>query len=152
MFAELNKAKLGKILGPKGMMPSAKFGTVVADTAKAVRDLVGKSEYRERAGVIRMSVGQLGFTVEELKRNVKAFVEAVRADLQQFESHNKIIHEVVLNSSHSPGFSLSGEVRVIERAEKEQVKAGEAKDVVHMREEVPTIMTASDDVNVALPA
>lgn len=137
------------------MMPSAKFGTVVADTAKAVRDLVGKSEYRERAGVIRMSVGQLGFTVDELKQNIKAFVDAVRYDLSQFEAHDKSIHEVVLNSSHSPGFSLTGEVRPRDQGERQQVVADastETKDVVHKREEMPSVITASDGLNVAFSA
>lgn len=93
---KLNKAGLGKILGPKGMMPSTKFGTITKDVAGTVRGLVGSSEYREKLGVIRCAIGQLGFTPEEMQRNVRAFVEEVKKDLGALSDRiNKEIHEVV---------------------------------------------------------
>ena len=95
-LAKLNKAGLGKILGPRGLMPSAKFGTVVKDVGASVRDMVGASEYRERLGVIRMAVGQLAFTPEEMQKNIKTFVESVRKDIGQLSDRiTKDIHEVV---------------------------------------------------------
>ena len=93
---KLNKANLGRILGPKGLMPSAKTGTITKDIAGTVKDLVGGSEYREKLGVIRCAVGQLGFTPEEMQRNVKAFMGGVKKDLAVLSDRiNKEIHEVV---------------------------------------------------------
>ena len=61
---KLAKSGVARILGPRGLMPSAKTNSVVKDVSTSVKDMVGASEYRERMGVIRMSVGQLGFTPE----------------------------------------------------------------------------------------
>jgi large subunit ribosomal protein L1 len=108
----LNKSGLGRILGPRGLMPSAKTGTVVKDVGAAVREMVGASEYRERNGVVRMSIGQLGFTPEELQANIRAFVENVKRDIAGLSDRvGKEVHEVVLSSTNGPGMSLSGEFR-----------------------------------------
>lgn len=101
--AKLGKAGLGRILGPKGLMPSTKLGTVVKDVAGTVRNMAGGSEYRERMGVIRMPVGQLGFTPEEVQKNIRAFMEGVKKDLARLSDKiNKEIHEVVSFSIHPP--------------------------------------------------
>lgn len=93
-------------------MPSVKLGTVVKDVAGSVRAMVGGSEYREKLAVIRLSVGQLGFTPEEMQKNIKAFMEGLKKDLAQMSDRvDKKIHEVVLSSTKSPGFSLNGEFR-----------------------------------------
>jgi large subunit ribosomal protein L1 len=93
---KLNKAGLGRILGPRGLMPSAKTGTVVNNIGATVRNMVGGSEYRERMGVIRMAVGQLGFTPEEMQRNTRAFMDTLKKDIAQLSDRiNKEIHEVV---------------------------------------------------------
>ncbi|KAF2090748.1 ribosomal protein L1 [Saccharata proteae CBS 121410] len=114
-LAKMNKAGLGRILGPRGLMPSTKVGTVTKDVAKGVRDMVGGSEYRERLGVVRMPIGQLGFTPEELQRNIKTFMTSVKKDLAQMSDRiSKEVHEVVLSSTNSPGFSLNGEFRSAE--------------------------------------
>ena len=77
-------------------MPSVKLGTIVKDVAGSVRGMVGGSEYRERLGTIRMAVGQLGFTPEEMQRNVKIFMVEVKKDLAQLSDRiDKQIHEVV---------------------------------------------------------
>ncbi|KAF2267248.1 ribosomal protein L1 [Lojkania enalia] len=108
----LNKAGLGRILGPKGLMPSTKMGTVVPNVGAAVRNMVGGSEYREKLGVIRMAIGQLAFTPEEMQTNVKAFMETLKKDIAQMSDRiTKEIHEVVLSSTNSPGFTLNGEFR-----------------------------------------
>ena len=92
----LNKAGLGRVLGPRGLMPSSKFGTITRDIEGTVGKLIGGSEYREREGVVRMSVGQLGFTPEEMRTNIKAFMDSVKRDVAQLsEKINKDIHEVV---------------------------------------------------------
>lgn len=95
-LAKLNKAGLGRVLGPKGLMPSAKLGTVVRDVGASVKDMVGASEYRERMGVVRMAVGQLGFSPEEMQRNIRAFIEGVKRDIGQMSDRiTKDVHEVV---------------------------------------------------------
>lgn len=93
---KMGKAGLGRILGPRGLMPSVKTGTVVKDVAASVREMVGASEYRERLGVIRIAVGQLGFTPEEMQRNIRVFMDGVKKDLAQLSDRiSKEIHEVV---------------------------------------------------------
>jgi len=71
--------RLGKILGPKGLMPNPKAGTVTQDIAKAVKDLkAGKIEYRvDKTGNIHSGVGKLTFTDEQLLENTKVFLNAV---------------------------------------------------------------------------
>lgn len=77
-------------------MPSAKFGTIVKDAGASVKALVGGSEYRERNGVLRMAIGQLGFTPEEMQANIKAFMSEVKKDVGLLSDRiNKDIHEVV---------------------------------------------------------
>lgn len=93
---KLNQANLGRILGPRGLMPSSKTATITKDVAAAVRNLVGGTEYREKLGVVRCAVGQLGFTPEEMQSNVKALIGNVKQDLALLsEKVNKEIHEVV---------------------------------------------------------
>ncbi|MCJ1475789.1 mitochondrial 54S ribosomal protein mrpl1 [Lambiella insularis] len=95
----LNKANLGRVLGPKGLMPSTKTGTVVKDVAASVRNMIGGSEYREKIGVIRLAIGQLGFTPEQMQQNIKEFMEMLKRDLTLLnEKINKEVHEVVSQS------------------------------------------------------
>ncbi|KAG9244706.1 ribosomal protein L1-like protein [Calycina marina] len=108
-LAKMNKAQMGRFLGPRGLMPSTKLGTVVKDPALVMKDLIGGAEYRERLGVIRMAIGQLGFTPEEMQRNIKTFIEALRKDINVLsEKINKEMVEVVLSSTHGPGLPLNG--------------------------------------------
>ncbi|KUJ06716.1 ribosomal protein L1 [Mollisia scopiformis] len=107
---KMNKAGLGRVLGPRGLMPSTKLGTVVKDPAAVLKDLVGGAEYRERMGVVRMAIGQLGFTPEEMQRNIKTFIDHIKKDLAHLSDRiNKELSEVVLSSTNSPGFPLSGQ-------------------------------------------
>jgi large subunit ribosomal protein L1 len=109
---KMNKAALGRILGPRGLMPSTKMGTVVKDPAAVLKDLIGGAEYRERLGAVRMSIGQLGFTPEEMQRNIKAFIEHVKKDMAHLSDKiSKDLAEVVLSSTNAPGFPLNGEYR-----------------------------------------
>ncbi|XPT03659.1 hypothetical protein M3J09_012747 [Ascochyta lentis] len=109
---KLNKAGLGRLLGPKGLMPSTKAGTVVSNIGPAVRNMVGASEYRERLAVIRIAVGQLSFTPTELQENIKAFTDALKRDISQLKDRvSKEFHEVVLSSTNAPGFTLNGEFK-----------------------------------------
>ncbi|TVY33585.1 50S ribosomal protein [Lachnellula occidentalis] len=108
-LAKMNKSGIGRVLGPRGMMPSSKLGTVVVDPVKTMRDMVGATEYRERVGVIRMAIGQLGFTPEEMSNNLKAFIEAVKKDMSRISDKiSKELVEVVLSSTNGPGLPLNG--------------------------------------------
>lgn len=94
--AKLNKAGLGKILGPRGLMPSTKLGTITRDLDGLVKTMVGSTEYREKFGVVRASVGQLGFTPEEMQSNIRVFTEAVKRDINAMSDKiTKDIDEVV---------------------------------------------------------
>ncbi|KAI9744375.1 MAG: mitochondrial 54S ribosomal protein mrpl1 [Claussenomyces sp. TS43310] len=113
-LAKMNKAGLGRILGPRQLMPSPKTGTVIKDPASAVRDMVGGAEYRERLGVIRMAIGQLGFTPEEMQKNIKVFIGAVKKDMAQLSDRiSKEVAEVVLSSTNGPGLSLNGDFKSV---------------------------------------
>lgn len=107
--AALKKANLGKILGPKGLMPSQKMKTITGNIRNTMREMIGADEYRERAGVVRMAVGQLGFTPKMLADNIKAMMKHVKNDISAMEDEiDKKVEEVVLHSTNGPGFSLSG--------------------------------------------
>ena len=98
---KLNKAGLGRVLGPKGLMPTTRTGTVVADMEKAITELTGASEYREKEGVIRLAIGQLGFTPEMVAANIQLLMKTVRRETEKFQDKlAKDIHEVVSLRSH----------------------------------------------------
>jgi len=108
----LMKARVASILGPRGLMPSPKLGTVVTNPAAAIKELTGKSDYRERLGVIRLAIGQLAFTEVELAKNISAFMTSVKKEIALLQGKTeKSIVEVVLSSTRGPGFSLNGELR-----------------------------------------
>ncbi|KAE8150122.1 ribosomal protein L1 [Aspergillus avenaceus] len=108
----LNKAGLGRILGPRGLMPSVKTGTVVEDVASRVEMLRGGTVYRERDAVIRLPIGQLAFTPEQLRDNLRATIDQIKKDAAGLNDRiNKEIYEVVLSSTNGPGFSLNGEFK-----------------------------------------
>ena len=71
--------RLGKVLGPKGLMPNPKAGTVTMDVAKAIEDIkAGKIEYRlDKANIIHVPVGKASFTEEQLSQNFSALMEAI---------------------------------------------------------------------------
>lgn len=94
-LAAMNKAGLGRILGPKGLMPSAKLGTVVDNIAKTVRNMRGGTSYRERMGVVRVAIGQLGFSPEQLKQNIVAFISQLKKDASMLDDTSKDVLEVV---------------------------------------------------------
>jgi len=71
--------KLGKVLGPRGLMPNPKTGTVTEDTAKAVKEVkAGRVEFKlDKAGNLHVPVGKISFTVERIAENARAVIEAV---------------------------------------------------------------------------
>ena len=93
---KLQQANLGRILGPRGLMPNEKLGTITGNVAQMVRTMVGATEYKETLGVIRCAVGQLAYTPEQLQKNIREFMASVRKDITALSDQvDKGIHEVV---------------------------------------------------------
>lgn len=106
---KLQKAQVGRILGPRGLMPSAKQGTVTSDIVGLLQEMSGSDQYREKDGVVRMAIGQLAFTPEMLSENITAFIAKLKEDCKDLEDQvSKTVHEVVLSTTHGPGISLNG--------------------------------------------
>ena len=99
--------RLGKTLGPKGLMPNPKLGTVtpnVADAVKAAKS--GQVEFRvEKAGIIHGGLGKLSFTNEQLKANFDAFVDAI-VKAKPSGSKGKYVRKISLSSSMGPGLKI----------------------------------------------
>lgn len=109
---KLTKAGVARILGPRGLMPSAKLGTVMKDPAQSIQDMVTGAEYREREGVIRMAIGQLALTPQQLSQNIRTFMTQLKREMAQMSDRvQKDLAEVVLSSTNGPGFTLSGEFK-----------------------------------------
>lgn len=106
---KLAKANLGRILGPKGLMPSIRTKTITTNVLGLLKEMAGADNYREKDGVVRIAIGQLAFTPDMLAANVRAFVSAVKEEcLKLDDMTNKEVHEVVMSSTHGPGLSLTG--------------------------------------------
>ncbi|KAI0471478.1 ribosomal protein L1 [Xylariaceae sp. FL0804] len=105
----LKQANLGRLLGPRGLMPSLKTNTIVKSVSGLMRDMVGSEEYRERIGVIRIPVGNIEFTPKMLSTNIKALMDVTKSGITRIEDRvNKTIVEVVLSSTQGPGLPLNG--------------------------------------------
>ena len=99
--------RLGKVLGPKGLMPNPKLGTVTMDVAQAVKDAKGgQVEFRvEKAGIIHSGIGKLSFSDEQIKTNFDAFVDAI-VKAKPSGSKGKYVKKVSLTSSMGPGLKI----------------------------------------------
>lgn len=99
---------LGKILGPRGLMPSPRAGTVTPDVAKAVREYkAGKVEFRnDSSGNIHAPVGKLSFTEQQLEENIQAFVEHIKA-LRPASLKGQFIKSVTISATMSPGIRVA---------------------------------------------
>lgn len=99
--------KLGTVLGPRGLMPNPKVGTVTPDVATAVKNAkAGQVRYRvDKAGIIHAGIGQIGFTADAIKQNVEALV----ADLKKAKpatSKGVYLQKITLSSTMGPGLSI----------------------------------------------
>ncbi|MCA1974623.1 MAG: 50S ribosomal protein L1 [Caenispirillum sp.] len=99
--------KLGKVLGPRGLMPNPKLGTVTANVAEAVKNAKGgQVEFRaEKAGLIHAGVGKASFSEQAIAENVKAFVGAI-ARAKPSGAKGTFIKKVSLSSTMGPGVKL----------------------------------------------
>ncbi len=100
--------RLGRVLGPKGLMPNPKAGTVTMDVTKAVNDIkAGKIEYRlDKANIIHCPVGKASFTEEQLTENVNALVAAI-TKAKPASAKGQYYRSVTLTSTMGPGIKLN---------------------------------------------
>ena len=105
MMAEVGK--LGKILGPRGLMPNPKIGTVTKDIAKAVTEVkAGKIEFRvEKNGIIHNIIGKVSFSKEKIVENAKVFVNAILKAKPQ-ATKGVYMKKVTMASTMGPGIKL----------------------------------------------
>jgi len=96
--------RLGKVLGPRGMMPNPKVGTVTANVGQAVRDAKGGAvEFRvEKAGIVQAGVGKASFTEKAIEENIRAFFDAV-ARSKPAGSKGTYIKKIAVSSTMGPG-------------------------------------------------
>lgn len=103
--------KLGRVLGPKGLMPNPKTGTVTMDVTKAVQEIkAGKVEYRaEKAGIIHVGIGKVSFTEEQLVENFKAIHDALEK-AKPSSSKGVYFKSVTVSSTMGPGITVDPSV------------------------------------------
>jgi large subunit ribosomal protein L1 len=99
--------KLGKVLGPRGLMPNPKTGTVTFDIAKAIRDIrAGKVEYRvEKAGIVHVPVGKASFDEQKLIENTRAVLESI-LKAKPSSSKGKYLRAVSVSTTMGPGIKM----------------------------------------------
>ncbi|MDY6952222.1 MAG: 50S ribosomal protein L1 [Thermodesulfobacteriota bacterium] len=99
--------RIGKILGPRGLMPNAKTGTVTFDIARAVKDLkAGKIDFRvERAGIVHAPMGKVSFGIDKLQENLAAFMETI-IRLKPASSKGTYLKSISLSTTMGPGIKI----------------------------------------------
>ena len=98
---------LGRVLGPRGLMPNPKSGTVTPDVAKAVKDVKqGKIDFKvDKGGIVHTSIGKVSFTPEQIRENAKAFVDMI-LKLKPATAKGTYLKSVYLSSTMSPGIKV----------------------------------------------
>jgi large subunit ribosomal protein L1 len=99
--------KLGKVLGPRGLMPNPKTGTVTVDVAKAVREIkAGKVEFRvDKTGIVHAPLGKVSFAPERLIENAHALVESI-IKAKPAASKGKYVKSATMSSTMGPGIAI----------------------------------------------
>jgi large subunit ribosomal protein L1 len=100
--------RLGRVLGPKGLMPNPKSGTVTMDIAKAVQDIkAGKVEYRlDKSAIIHVPIGKKSFGTEKLSENLRTLIDAI-IKAKPASAKGTYMRSVVLSSTMGPGIKLN---------------------------------------------
>nr|WP_022695270.1 50S ribosomal protein L1 [Ponticaulis koreensis] len=100
--------RLGKVLGPRGLMPNPKVGTVTPNVAQAVKDSMGGAvEFRvEKAGIVHAGIGKASFSNDDLEKNVNAFVSAL-LKAKPSGAKGTFVKKITLSSSMGPGVHLN---------------------------------------------
>jgi large subunit ribosomal protein L1 len=99
--------KLGKVLGPRGLMPNPKTGTVTLDVARAVKEVkAGKVEFRvDKTGIIHCPVGKVSFAAERLAENAHALIASV-LKAKPASAKGRYVRSIVISSTMGPGLSI----------------------------------------------
>ena len=99
--------KIGKLLGPRGLMPNAKTGTVTFDVARAIQELkAGKIDFRvEKAGIVHAPMGKVSFGVEKLIQNMVAFLETIMR-LKPSSSKGTYLKAIAISTTMGPGIKI----------------------------------------------
>ena len=99
--------KLGKILGPRGLMPNPKLGTVTFDVGKAVKEIkAGKVEYKaEKAGIVHVPIGKVSFDEEKLVNNAKTIIGSI-LKAKPATSKGKYLKKLSISSTMGPGIAV----------------------------------------------
>ena len=110
-------SKLGRVLGPRGMMPNAKLGTVTFDIQKAVNEIkAGKIDFKvEKTGIVHAPVGRVSFGREKLLENISAFIETIMR-LKPPSSKGSYLRSIAISTTMGPGV---------------KVDPGYVKDLIH---------------------
>ena len=100
-------SKLGRILGPRGMMPNAKLGTVTFDVAKAVKEIkAGKIDFKvEKAGIVHAPMGKVSFGASKLLENVAAFMDTIQR-LKPPASKGTYLKGIAISTTMGPGIKI----------------------------------------------
>ena len=100
--------RLGKTLGPKGLMPNPKAGTVTMDVTKAIKDIkAGKIEYRlDKSNIIHVPIGKASFTEEQLEQNFNALMEAI-VKARPSAVKGQFLRSITLSSTMGPGVKVN---------------------------------------------
>ena len=104
--------RLGKVLGPRGLMPNPKLGTVTPDVAKAINELKGgRVEYRaDRFGIAHVIIGKVSFTAEQLAQNYGAVYDEILR-MKPSSAKGKYVKTISVSSTMSPGISIDSSVQ-----------------------------------------
>ena len=105
--------KIGKLLGPRGLMPNAKTGTVTFELARAIEELkAGKIDFRvEKAGIVHAPMGKVSFGPEKIIQNITAFLETIMR-LKPTSSKGTYLKGIALSTTMGPGFKVDvGQVK-----------------------------------------
>jgi large subunit ribosomal protein L1 len=100
--------KLGKVLGPRGLMPNPKSGTVTAEVGKAVKEIkAGKIEFRvEKAGIVHATIGKANFEKEKLVENIHAFLNTI-VRLKPATAKGTYVKSIAISSTMGPGVHIN---------------------------------------------
>jgi len=102
--------RIGKLLGPRGLMPNPKLGTVTFDVGKAVKELkAGKVEFKvDKTGIVHLPVGKVSFDADRIVENIKAAVDAI-VKAKPSASKGKYLKKIAVSTTMGPGITVSPE-------------------------------------------
>jgi large subunit ribosomal protein L1 len=106
--------KLGKVLGPRGLMPNPKSGTVTMDIARAVKEIkAGKIEFRvDKTGILHATIGKVNFEAPKLVENINAFLQTVLR-LKPATAKGQYVRSIAISTTMGPGVRIDRSILVV---------------------------------------